>query len=108
MEIQKNPKKNVGFFLTILPEILPDPFSPGWSHQPGLKSPPAFCTRPKPRGGPLVPVCEQPGLKKGGFSPALLVLVGQPGLKPFFLLVGEELEKVKGAAYFIADHAPRS
>jgi hypothetical protein len=38
MEIQKNPKKN-GIFSVILPEILPHPFSLGWSHQPGLKGP---------------------------------------------------------------------
>jgi hypothetical protein len=78
----KKSKKNLGFFSIILPKIISDPFSPGWSHQLGLKGPPAFCTRPGPRGGPLLPVCEQPRLKRRGFSPALLVPVGHPGLKP--------------------------
>jgi hypothetical protein len=64
----KKSEKKLSFFSIILPEIISDPFSPGWSHQPGLKGPPAFCTRPGPRGGPLVPVCEQPELKRRGFS----------------------------------------
>jgi hypothetical protein len=49
-------------------------------------------TCPGPRGGPLVPVRKQPGLKTGAFSPALLVPVAttrtnglyKPGLKAFF------------------------
>jgi hypothetical protein len=49
-------------------------------------------TCPGPRGGPLVPVRKQLGLKCGAFSPALLVPVAEtginglykPGLKAFF------------------------
>jgi hypothetical protein len=92
-ENSKNLKK-FGLFSIILPETLPDSFSPGWSHQPRIKGPPVFCTRPEPRGGPLVPIYEQPRLKRKGFSPALLVPVVhvakalyQSGLKSFFLLV---------------------
>jgi hypothetical protein len=65
MKIQKIQKKIV-FFSIILPEILPDPFSPGWSHRPGLKGPPAFCGQPGLRGWPLIPVHKQPGLNGEG------------------------------------------
>jgi hypothetical protein len=40
----KKSEKNLGLFSIILPKIISDPFSPGWSHQPGLKGAPAFCT----------------------------------------------------------------
>jgi hypothetical protein len=36
--------KKIGFFSIIIPKKLPDPFNLGWSHQPGLKGPPAFYT----------------------------------------------------------------
>jgi hypothetical protein len=48
-------------------------FSPGWCYQPGLKDPPAAAHGLEQRGGPLVPVRKQSGLKKRGFNPALLV-----------------------------------
>jgi hypothetical protein len=39
IEIQKN--KKIGIFFNNYTRNSPDPFSLGWSHQPGLKGPPA-------------------------------------------------------------------
>jgi hypothetical protein len=46
MEIQKKIDFFFDFFSIILLEILPDPFSSGWSHQPRLKGPPALAYDP--------------------------------------------------------------
>jgi hypothetical protein len=89
-KLKKIWKKFGLFFSIILPEIISDPFSPSWSHQPGLKGPPAFCTRPGPCGGPLFPVYEQPGLKRRGFSlgwTSGTKAPYQPRIKPLFLPV---------------------
>jgi hypothetical protein len=56
-------------------------FSPGSYYQPGLKVP-GPRARSSPCGWPLVSVYEQPGLKGGGFSPALPIPIRQPGLNP--------------------------
>jgi hypothetical protein len=69
------------------------PISPQrvWSATKGSISPGSFenvgqgqrsssrSTCPGPRGGPLIPVRKQPGLKVGAFSPTLLVPVAITG-----------------------------
>jgi hypothetical protein len=49
-------------------------FSPGWYYQPGLKGSPARSAQ----GGHVE---NQPGLKRGTFSPDLLVPVATTGTK---------------------------